>query len=82
MMRVRLCRFSLIMMPTLCPLMSRPGLIFQRVELDSCLSSVFLCCDLPHILLIILCKVFIKPCCGFYCPDTTNQMGRTAGEEI
>lgn len=82
MMRVRLCRFSLIMTSTLCPLMSLPGLIFQWVELFSCLSSVFLCCGLPHILLIILCQVFIKPRRSLYCPDATNQMGRTAGEEI
>lgn len=69
---------SLIMTPTLCPLMSLPGLIFEWVKLFGCLPSVLLCHAFPHVLLVILCEVFIKPRCGLYCPNTAHQKGRAA----
>lgn len=69
--------YHLVMTPTLCPLMALPGLIFEGIELLSCLSSVFLCHALPHVLLVIFCEVFLKPRRGLYCPNSiTYQVGR------
>lgn len=67
---------------TLCPFMSLPGLVFEWIELFSRLSSVFLCHALPHVFLVVLCKVFLKPCCGIHCPNTTHKLGRTARQKI
>lgn len=72
---------SLSLTLTFSPFMPLPGLVFEWVELFSCLSSVFLCCTLPHVLLVVLSEVFLEPCCGLYCPNTTHQLDRTAREK-
>lgn len=69
---------SRIMTSTICPIMTLPGFIFEWVELISGLSPVFLSHALSHVLLVVLCEMFIKPRCGVYCPSATHDMGRTA----
>ena len=50
-----------IQTPTLSPLMSWPGLVFEWVKLLSRLSSVLLVDAFPHVLLVVLREVLLKP---------------------